>query len=90
MLPVREKIQNARIKSKMGEMFGQIWMFMEKNRIEVAGLPFAVYHDYDQENCDMECGFPTTKPERGEGYIYRPRSPVESALPPCTSDRTRR
>ena len=69
LLSVREMIQNTRIKSKMGEMFGQIWMFMEKNKIEVAGPPFAVYHDYDQENYDMECGFPTTRPESGEGKM---------------------
>jgi len=69
ILSIREKIQNSEIKSKMGEMFGQLWMFMEKDRIEVVGPPYAVYHDYDQTSCDMECGFPTAKPEKGEGKI---------------------
>ncbi|HEY3420489.1 MAG TPA: GyrI-like domain-containing protein [Methanomassiliicoccales archaeon] len=69
MLSMREKIQNTAIKSKMGEMFGQLWMYMEKNKIQVAGPPFAVYHDYDQQTCDMECGFPTVKPEKGEADI---------------------
>ncbi len=75
MLSIRERIQNIEIKSKMGEMFGQLWMFMEKNHVQVAGPPFAVYHDYDQQTCDMECGFPTVKPEKGEGNI------VSSSVP---------
>ena len=69
ILSMREKIQNAQIKSKMGEMFGQLWAFMERKKIGVAGQPYAIYHDYDQENCDMECGFPTTKKEKGSGKI---------------------
>jgi effector-binding domain-containing protein len=75
MLSIRERIQNIEIKSKMGEMFGQLWMFMEKNHVQVAGPPFAIYHDYDQQTCDMECGFPTVKPEKGEGNI------VSSSVP---------
>jgi effector-binding domain-containing protein len=69
ILSMREKIQNSQIKSKMGEMYGQIWMFIEKNKIAVAGPPYAIYHDYDQENCDMECGFPTGKREKGSENI---------------------
>ncbi|MGD0817517.1 MAG: GyrI-like domain-containing protein [Methanomassiliicoccales archaeon] len=75
ILSIREMVQNTQIKSMMGEMFGQLWMFMEKNKIEVAGPPFAIYHDYDQQKCDMECGFPTTKPEIGEGNI------ISSSIP---------
>lgn len=69
ILSIRERVQNSQIKSKMGEMFGQLWMFMERKKIQVVGPPFAVYHDYDPESCDMECGFPTERPENGEGII---------------------
>jgi len=69
VLSIRERVQNTEIKAKMGEMFGQLWMFMDKHGIQVAGPPFAVYHDYDQQTCEMECGFPTVKHEKGEGKI---------------------
>jgi len=69
ILSIRERVQNPEIKSKMGEMFGQLWMFMERNKIDVVGPPFSIYHDYDQASCDMECGFPTAKAEKGEGNI---------------------
>jgi effector-binding domain-containing protein len=75
MLSVREKIKNAEIKSKIGEMFGQLWMYMEKNKIVVAGPPFVVYHEFDSENCDMESGFPTLKEEKGEGNIRSSQVP---------------
>jgi effector-binding domain-containing protein len=75
MLSIRERVQNSQIKSKMGEMFGQLWMYMQKEKIQVVGPPFAVYHDYDPESCDMECGFPTARPEKGEGNI------VSSSVP---------
>jgi effector-binding domain-containing protein len=44
-------------------------MYMERNKILVDGPPFAVNHDCDADRCDMECGFPTEKPEAGEGII---------------------
>jgi len=75
MLSIRETVQNSQIKSKMGEMYGQLWMYMERKNIEVVGPPFAVYHDYDQESCDMECGFPTAGPEKGEGNIKPSSAP---------------
>lgn len=75
ILSIREKVKNSEIKSKMGEMYGQLWMYMEKNKIIVTGPPYAVYHDYDQENCDMECGFPTEGQAKGEGNI------VSSSVP---------
>jgi hypothetical protein len=40
-------------------------MYMERNKILVDGPPFAVNHDCDADRCDMECGFPTEKPEAG-------------------------
>jgi effector-binding domain-containing protein len=69
ILSLRERVQNPQIQSKMGEMFGQLWMFMERKNIQVVGPPFAVYHDYDADSCDMECGFPTERQETGEGNI---------------------
>jgi effector-binding domain-containing protein len=69
MLSIREKVQNDQIKSKMGAIFGQLWMYMEKNKIQVAGPPYALYHEYDQNGTDMECGWPTIKQEKSEGNI---------------------
>jgi effector-binding domain-containing protein len=69
LLSVRETIRHDQIKSKLGEMFAKVWAYMEQNRIRVAGPPFVIYHDYDKETMDAECGFPTLKRELGEGDV---------------------
>ena len=51
-------------------------MYMERGKILVDGPPFALNHDCDADRCDMECGFPTEKPEAGEELSSRRWSPA--------------
>ena len=36
--------------SKMGEMMPKVGMYTQKNNIKMAGMPFTLYHKYDEEN----------------------------------------
>jgi len=46
------------ISAKMGEMYGQIMGHMESAKIEMKGMPLAVFTSMDEDKMDMICGIP--------------------------------
>jgi effector-binding domain-containing protein len=43
----------------MGNAYGQIMAFMEKEGIEMAGVPICIMQSYDEQSASMICGIPT-------------------------------
>lgn len=66
---VRMKVAFNEISLMMGEMYGQIGAFLESNDIEMAGMPYAIYHLMDGQEIDLECGIPITKIVEGNETI---------------------
>ncbi|AOW20518.1 SRPBCC family protein [Urechidicola croceus] len=48
--------------TKMGDMFTALYKYAEKNSINIAGAPFALYHKFDMENNSVifSCAIPTS------------------------------
>jgi effector-binding domain-containing protein len=74
-LVIRELIPAADMPRRMGEFFSELSAYMRENDIPMAEPPFALFHSVDKENVDMECGFPTQRPEEGEDNIFPSRLP---------------
>ena len=67
-LSIREIVPNDQIGQKMGQIFGELMSHFGKNRVMMAGPPFARYHTFDSEKTDMEVGFPVADtPEETAG-----------------------
>ncbi|WP_319591912.1 SRPBCC family protein [uncultured Draconibacterium sp.] len=55
---IRETVPFIEVSREMSVMYGEISKFLAQNEIEMAGMPFALYHLMDEENIDLECGIP--------------------------------
>jgi effector-binding domain-containing protein len=57
---IREKVSAEKVSEKMGEMFDEVTAFIENSAAEIAGMPFAIYHEIVNDSVDLECGFPVS------------------------------
>jgi len=58
------------LSAKMGEMYGQLFAFMQANNLEESGAPFAVYYSYDPEgNSEFETGIPVASAPKTDGSV---------------------
>ncbi|WP_297094941.1 GyrI-like domain-containing protein [uncultured Draconibacterium sp.] len=55
---IRETVPFIEVSREMSEMYSEISRFLAQKEIEMAGMPFALYHLMDEENIDLECGIP--------------------------------
>nr|WP_321354225.1 SRPBCC family protein [uncultured Draconibacterium sp.] len=55
---IRETVPFIEVSREMSEMYSEISKFLAQKEIEMAGMPFAMYHLMDEENIDLECGIP--------------------------------
>ena len=69
VLSVRYRTAAAKLPETMGPIYGEIAAYMARKRIPFAGPPFALYHNMDLADLDVEIGFPVGKAEQGEGRI---------------------
>lgn len=69
-LVVKADIPVSEIGTKMGEMFGQLFAYLQSNNIEAAGPPFSVYYSFDPEgNTVFEAGIPVSTENKSSGDI---------------------
>ncbi|MDX8337577.1 GyrI-like domain-containing protein [Draconibacterium sp. IB214405] len=55
---VRETVPFIEVSREMSAMYNEISKFLAQKEIEMAGMPFALYHLMDEEEIDLECGIP--------------------------------
>jgi len=68
-MAIKEEVANREIPKKMGDIFCKLMTFIQKNRVQVAGPPFTLYHSWSDTKTVMEVGFPVAAPAKGEGRI---------------------
>lgn len=68
-LAVKDEVSHQEIPKRMGEIFGELMSFMQRNRIQAAGPPFVLYHSWSGAKTVMEVGFPVASPVKGEGRV---------------------
>jgi effector-binding domain-containing protein len=66
---IRVRTPVAGLQSEMGKAFGEIAMLLGTQRTGPSGPPFAVYHNMDMKDLDVEMGFPVAQPIRAEGRM---------------------
>lgn len=66
MLSTTREFSMSDIQQNLGEMYGLIGTYAAKNGIQMAGMPFAIYHNFNEENMRVEAGLPISEPAEGD------------------------
>jgi effector-binding domain-containing protein len=66
---IRLKTPVGNLKAEMGRAYGEVAGLLGKQRTGPAGSPFAIYHNMDMNDLDVEMGFPVSREIRGEGRM---------------------
>lgn len=66
---VRTTVSVEELPQALGDGYGEIMRYLGENGIEPAGAPFAMYHNMDMENLDVEMGLPVSVPVEGSGRV---------------------
>lgn len=74
-LSVRYRTPLTELSQTMGTIYGEIASFMGARGIPFSGPPFAMYHNMDMNDLDVEIGFPLTTATAGKGRIAAGRLP---------------
>ena len=69
VLTIKAVCSQEELPEKLGELYGQIAAEMQKNKLEFAGQPFAIYHKYDPKAIEFEAGIPVNKAGKSSGKI---------------------
>ena len=69
VLTIKAVCKQEELPNKLGELYGQISANMQKNNLQFAGQPFAVYHKYDPQAIEFEAGIPVNKAGKSTGNI---------------------
>lgn len=66
---IRETVPFIEVSREMSEMYEEISRFLAQKEIEMAGMPFAMYHLMNEENIDFECGIPIQENIEGNATV---------------------
>ncbi|MBK8020105.1 MAG: GyrI-like domain-containing protein [Chloroflexi bacterium] len=69
ILSVRFRSPVNNLSAHFGRIYQAIAEYLGAQGVGPAGPPFAIYHNMDMDDMDVEAGFPVTKPVRGQGEI---------------------
>ena len=61
--------------ARLGEIYGEVTSHFGKDGIVCTGAPFAMYHNMDMDNLDVEAGFPVSGAAKDYGRVRRSSLP---------------
>ena len=68
-LVIRTSTPVEKLPEVMGPAFGEIAQLAGSLGVQLAGPPFAAYHNMDMSNLDVEMGFPVSGKVEGKGRV---------------------
>lgn len=68
-LYIRFKAPVQELPQQLGRVYSAISQYLRELGADHAGAPFALYHNMDMQNLDVEAGFPVLKPLPARGEI---------------------
>jgi effector-binding domain-containing protein len=66
---IRIRTAVANLQGELGKGYGEIMSVLGRQGVQPVGAPFAIYHNMDMNDLDVEMGFPVAAPFRAEGRI---------------------
>lgn len=68
-LAIRETMRFEELPHEMGRAFEEIVHYLQDAGIHAAGPPYALYHNMDMDNLDVEMGFPVSVTAPGSSRV---------------------
>ena len=72
---IRTSTPIEKLSEVMGRCYGEIMGCLGPRGVQPSGPPFAVYHNMDMSNLDVEIGFPVSQSFEGDGSVQCGRIP---------------
>ena len=72
---IRVTTTQTEIGSTLGQLYPELWSYLEGKGIHPAGPPFARYHDCQPDRIDLEAGFPVSTAITGDERIVATELP---------------
>ncbi|MFC5270235.1 SRPBCC family protein [Adhaeribacter terreus] len=69
VLSIKTVCSQEELSDKLGELYGRMVAEMQKNKLEFAGHPSAIYHKYDPKAIEFEAIIPVNKAGKTNGEI---------------------
>lgn len=69
VLSIKTTCSQEELSDKLGELYGEMVQHMQKNKLEFAGHPTAIYHKYDPKAIEFEACIPVSRPGKSAGRI---------------------
>ena len=57
-ISARDSVVFSMISSEMARMYGNLYAYLQKEGLQMADMPYAIYHKIDGDLIDLECGIP--------------------------------
>ncbi|RKD91805.1 SRPBCC family protein [Mangrovibacterium diazotrophicum] len=68
-ISVRDSVVFSMISAEMARMYGDLYAYLQKEGLQMADVPYAIYHKIDGDIIDLECGIPVLGKVAGAGDI---------------------
>ena len=82
-LVLKAEVKSTEVGSKIGEMYGNLFTYINSNNLQMVGNPFAVYYSYDpQGNTSFEAACPVINGTKGNDSILYKEFPAMKVV--CT------
>lgn len=78
---IKEKCSMQKLSSAMFEMYTDLMVYLQENKVEIEGSPFAIYHPCDEEGFTiLECALPVKNKITGNDKIKYIELPETKAI----------
>jgi effector-binding domain-containing protein len=79
-LTVRRNCEPKDISVVLGECYDILIKETERQKLQVTGPPFSIYHHFDDDSVSLEAGIPVDRPGRNSGKVNALTIPSERAV----------
>lgn len=80
IISIKDSTDAMGISAKLGELYGELSVFMAMKEIEGAGMPLAIYHHYSADKVILEAALPYTGEVESEGRIMATETPAGKVI----------
>lgn len=57
-ISIREQVEHVGVSAAMARIYGELFQRIQTEKLQMNGMPFAIYHSMDSASIDLECGVP--------------------------------
>ncbi len=76
ILGIRAHAETTELPTLIGQLFGEIYEYIQGRGLQPNGMPLAIYHSMEGNAVELECAMPLAEPVAGSGRIQSGELPA--------------